>query len=75
MGTPNPVLAVTGADVGALAGIASVVGGVLLDPDPEDAPDDYVRGLVSFLCDFFGYGSDTHEDVRSVLEAQARTSW
>lgn len=51
------------------------IAGDLIGPDPEEAPDDYVHGLVNFLCDFFGHGSDAYEDVRSVLEAQARTTW
>lgn len=50
------------------------IAGDLIGPDPEDASDDYVHGLVNFLCDFFGHGSDSYEDVRSVLEAQARTA-
>lgn len=53
---------------------AVIIAGDLIGPDPEDAPDYYVHGLTSFICDFFGHGSDAYEVVRAVLEAQARST-
>lgn len=53
---------------------AVIIAGDLIGPNLDEVPDAYVHGLVNFICDFFGHGSDAYEDVRSVIEAQARTA-